>query len=107
MTDTPRTDAYEDEYHENGTHVNEVFDFARTLERELAAMELRAMDCVALNERQAVNFAKCQAELAEARKDAHEWKVAFHEAKYSLATEGLGDEDVALAELDAARREKP
>ena len=37
------------------------------LERSLAAMELRAMDCVAMNERQAVNFAKCQQELAEAK----------------------------------------
>ena len=37
--------------------------------RELAAMELRCMDYVALNERQAVNFAKCQAELAASQQE--------------------------------------
>ena len=50
-------------------------DFARQLERDLAAMERRAMDCVALNERQAVNFAKCQAELAEYQKSL----ISMHE----------------------------
>ena len=36
MSDTPRTDALEDQYFENRNHVSEVFLHARQLERELA-----------------------------------------------------------------------
>ena len=61
---TPRTDAVI-----AGGTVGQIAmrQHAEQLERELAAMELRAMDCVALNERQAINFAKCQSELQQAR----------------------------------------
>jgi hypothetical protein len=37
MSDTPRTDEFENRYFESGTHVDEVFVYARLLERELAA----------------------------------------------------------------------
>jgi len=36
MSDTPRTDALEDQYFENRNHVSEVFLHAQQLERELA-----------------------------------------------------------------------
>ena len=66
--------------------LHKLLDANSKLERELAAMELRAMDCIQINERQALNFAKCQAELAAAKGDAERYRWLRSQTKYSGET---------------------
>lgn len=127
MTDTTRTDAarftayvVDSTMRKLDCDVVHASEYAK-LESELAAMELRAMDCVKLNERQAVNFAKCQEELAEARKDAERYRWLKLHADYSLPSKSICllvcDENAIRfssayweeqidAAIDAARRER-
>ena len=121
---TLRTDALQ--HGSTFTYPHRARELCYELERELAAMELRAMDCVALNERQAINFAKCQSELQQARtmhaeaieewakwegaaKQAREEALDAAEARFSGpfdGTEGLDSFTLAWA-INCLRALKP
>ena len=109
---TPRTDALR--HGSTFTYPHRARELCYELERELAAMELRAMDCVALNERQAINFAKCQSELQQARtmhaEAIEEWakwegaaKQARGEAQWIPVSERLPKESVLCALINFDR----
>ena len=105
MTDSPRTDAHYGRLpNDRQTRgLQQDYEHAADLERDLAAMELRAMDCVALNERQAINFAKCQAELAVALGLLREVRDRWYSmTPYSCLKMDI---DALLDAPDAARRE--
>jgi hypothetical protein len=84
--ETPRTDAAEFDWsiiqgREYKTKRVVSAGFARQLEREssslkaqLAQSEKRAMEYVAINERQAIRFAECEAQLEGFRKDAERYR---------------------------------
>ena len=65
MTDTPRTDALEDQYFENRNHVSEVFLHAQQLERELAAAIASFNEERERAQREGERMIKLQVKLAE------------------------------------------
>jgi len=64
MSDTPRTDALEDQYFENRNHVSEVFLHAQQLERKLA---------------------EAQAEIVRLKGEAESWEKVFDKTCEHLA----------------------
>jgi hypothetical protein len=99
--ETPRTDAAEFDWsiiqgREYKTKRVVSAGFARQLERDnselkaqLAQSEKRAMEYVAINERQAIRFAECEAQLEGFRKDAERWQLV-RECVYMDSHRGQG-----------------
>jgi len=80
-------------------------EISASLERSLQAAERRALECVAINERQAIRFSECQARVRELEKVLGQIRVLINDkngVKYATATDLI---DAALA--DPASRLTP
>ena len=112
MSDTPRTDRFEEAYFEDSTsHVDDVFEYCRTLERENAALLKRLEASDGWDDYNAIKALKAENAALRADKERLDWLLTFNGSTWLYWAIERGqwtpEQGASRAAIDAARKEQP